>query len=277
MNLISSKVLKKVSDNALGDRVKTALRWRAPKLIRPFSSETMISELFPWRVDDTWNTRFDVANIPSIVFPEHAEDDTVSLYLFDQDGSQILKHEMVVSPFSSVPVTIGSLISNSNSVGTFACFHKHPKSPLLTESGSMITERNYVSYRRQGEKLWNYVHGNTNALAKINGKHELKSLTGRPVHSFVYSPQFQFNDCSRFELVYINPLSRQARLSVRLLGPERLETGKVDDILPARGLRVITIDNTDSHCHMIENNGDVPDWRPIIFKFYESHFDVLHG
>jgi hypothetical protein len=206
MSLSPKQALRSLSDSALGDRLKTALRFRAPKLIRPFSKNATVSDLFPWRVDETWDTRFDVMNIPSIIFPEQAVEDIASIHIFDHDGNRLSTHQIKVPPFSSVPVMIRSLLKNSSGTGTFACFHAAIGQHELTEAGSIIAERNYVSFRQQEDTLWSYVHGNANALVKPNDNDSLKTLAGKPENSYSYRPQVRFDDCLRFELIYINPL-----------------------------------------------------------------------
>ncbi|MEQ8195093.1 MAG: hypothetical protein RIB59_11460 [Rhodospirillales bacterium] len=268
--------LRTVSDSAFGDRLKTALGLRAPKLVRPLSKAAAVSDLFPWRVDETWDTRFDVINIPSILFPEAMQSDAVTLYIFNANGKQTAKHRVNVPPATSVSLSLREMTESSAEYGCFACFHSATDHPELTTAGTMIADRNYVSFRRKDDSLWSYVHGNANALAETPGG-ALTALTGRPAHSYVYRPQIEFDDCRRFELIYINPLDRDARLSVCLLNADRTEIMKLDNVIPPRGVRVIPVDNNEHRCHMIENHGNVPDWRPTIFKFYDSHFDVLHS
>ncbi len=57
--------------------------------------------------------------------------------------------------------------------GTFSIFHSHtPKE--VTELGSFLTERGYVSYCYKGAPLRSYVHGNLDAIAQyLDGKMQL--------------------------------------------------------------------------------------------------------
>jgi hypothetical protein len=43
------------------------------------------------------------------------------------------------------------------------------------------------------------------------------------------------------------------------------------------GVHIMIMDNHNGMIHTIQNHAHIIMWRPIVIKFYESYFDVLHG
>lgn len=268
---------KSLLDNPAGDRVRPFLGLKPLLVTRPWRHDAAVSDLFPWRCDDLWDTRFDLANIPSLLVPGQDAVDRVTAVLFDAGGSEIARHAVDVPPRAVVPMTIGQFPSRPRGSGTLAVFHDTAGLTNLMKHKGYLAERGYLAFRRRGDPLWSYVHGNLNVLAKAPADDAIEHTVGRSPGPHVYRPQLNFDDCIRFEIIVSNPARDSQSVELRLFDRRR----NVIDIrtadLPSRGMSVFAIDRKTAPVSMIETRGRVPMWRPVIFKFYESHFDVLHG
>lgn len=266
-----------LTDNALVDRLKSAAGWRTPDPMRPMSRSATVSDLFPWRVGGGWNTRFDLMNMPSLVSPHCAAPDRVTLIAFDAGGAEARRFEQTLEPFETARLEFTRGFPDLEGHGAFACFHDSAALDTLPESRSWLAERGYVAYRREQDPLWAYVHGNAHALAAAPADRHPVSVATQTSRLHRYRPQAPFDDCDSFAVIFVNPLPRAAELEVRALDGERgvVETRRAE--LPPRGTEIFAFDNVGRRIAMIENQSPRTAWRPIIFKYYESHFDVFHA
>ena len=93
----------------------------------------------------------------------------------------------------------------------------------------------------------------------------------------IYRPQLRFDDCDNFELIYSNPAKDPLDLLVRLFDDNWNEIERRVSLIPPRGLEVLKFDNNSRELVLVENQSQIGFCRPVIFKFYESFFDVFHG
>ena len=237
-----------------------------------------ISDLFPWRVDDTWETRFELMNLPSLLDPGKGINDEVTLVLFDSDGIEMSRHVFDMQGEVCRPVDISELIGKSSGLGTFCVFHASDALvPDIAENGAYLTERNYLAFRRKGDALWNYLHGNTNALSKPLDRDALGYLAGHGRSVYRYRPQLRFDDCKCLEMFYVNPTQKTAAVSVTGFDEERRITFQKQETVPPRGIRTIKFTTTETPVTLIEAEGSIEDWRPVLIKHFDTHFDALHS
>jgi hypothetical protein len=271
-------LLSKLLDNRVGDHLRIFLD-RSPRLeLRPSSFKKAASDLFPWRVTDEWDTRFDLVNVPSLLFPERDLIDRPVVVVFDKNGKEICRKKFVLKPLEYHPLVLRDLLGEHTGVGTFAIFHSIRDLPELAEKKMMITDRGYLAFKRKQDKFWSYVHGNLQALAKAEDSDDLETLGGRYKNDVVYRPQLPFGDCKAFDLTFTNPTAVPQQIRLRLYDAKRNLLDTLDGgIISPLGLQVFSVDNTDGKVAMVEGVGKIAMWRPAIFKHYESHFAMLHS
>jgi hypothetical protein len=271
------KNISPLYNNPLGDSLRAQLGIRPPRFIRPFSPSETISDLFIWRVDDTWETQYELMNLPSMLIPDKAEVDIVTMIAYDADGIEISRNIVELKPFESKKILIRNLLQGKKGQGTFGCFHSAYKLDVIRKAGCYFTDRQYVSYFWQGDTIRNYVHGNIYGLSKLPSKNKTRSLVPTQRKIQIYRPQLRLDDCDRFELVYSNPSKKPLELLVRLFDDSWNEKGRQESIIPSKGLRIMEFDNQSRELVLMENQSRIGLCRPVIFKHYESFFDVLHG
>jgi hypothetical protein len=270
--------LRPLYDTPLGDRVRVWTGVNPPINIRPRAADATISDLFPWRVDATWQTCFELLNLPSLLYPDARPTDRATLVLFGADGGTLSTHHFELAPFEARRIEIEPLLDGVAGAGAFACFHAAPCLRALAQNGSHLSERGYVGFRRRGDRLWSYVHGNQHVLARAPGRSAITPVGPASRRDWVYRPQLRFDDAAAFDLVYANPVDRPLTLSLRLFGPTGSTVGEREIALPVRGSAVISHSNAESGIIVrVESRAWCSFWRPVVFKHYESHFDVFHG
>ena len=272
------KIATKLLDNRVGDHLRIVFNHNPRLELRPWSFRQAASDLFPWRVTDEWDTRFDLLNVPSMLFPERQLQDAPTVVVFDSNGVEICRKTFHLAPGERKPMILRDLIGDRLGVGTFAVFHSTRDLGELADNGVMITDRNYLAFKRKQDKFWSYVHGNLQALAKYEDKDRLDHLGGRFKEDAVYRPQLSFADCRAFDLTFTNPTPVPQRIRLRLYdaGRELIDTLDGGFVQP-NGLHVFSVDNADGKIAMVEGVGRVGMWRPAIFKHHETHFCLLHS
>lgn len=270
-------MLRKLAETPLGERLRAALNVKPPVVVRPWSAEAAVSDMFPWRVDATWETRFDLTNVPSLVAPDLAPHDEATLVVFAADGSEIARQQFHLEPFEVKSLLIEDYLGGRVGAGTFSVFHSCRGVPELAQTGRHLAERGYVAFRRRGDALWGVVHGNLHALSKNPGGQSLGFVHGRRPQPEPYRLQLRMDDCQRFELTFTNPSPKALPMRVRFLGENRTCLDEQVQTIAARGIGLYGWDNGKAPCVYVEAEGALAMWRPAIFKHYQTHFNVLHS
>lgn len=270
--------IRRLADAPLAQVLRRKLGIKPPLAIRPISPEYAVSDLFPWRVDDTWDTRFDLTNVPSMIVPDRAPVDRVTVVVFALDGREIARECFELQPFEVRPLLLRDLVGDNGPAGTFSVFHD-PGAALaeVRAAGCNIAERGYLCFKRKGDALWGVVHGNLHALCKHPARDTLRHVAGRLPAPAPYRVQVRFDDTDRFELTFANASSKPQTLTLRLLDDARGEVGRLQQVIQPHGLGLFAVDNSDRRVKMVEAHGAIAMWRPAIFKYYASHYNILHS
>lgn len=270
--------IRTLADSHAGQVIRRKLGVKPPLAVRPSSPEYSVSDLFPWRVDDIWDTRFDLTNVPSMIFPDSAPHDRVTMVVHGLDGREITRKVYELAPFEVRSVLLRDLVGSAGPAGTFSVFHD-PGAALadVREAGCNIAERGYLCFKRKGDVIWGVVHGNLHALCKHPSSDTIGHVAGRLPERAVYRVQVRFDDTDKFELTFANASSKIQTVTLRLLDDDRGEVGRQEQTIQPHGLGLFVIDNKDRKVAMVEALGGIAMWRPAIFKHYATHYNVLHS
>lgn len=272
------KILHPLYDKPFIDHLRAWLGIRPPLFLRPFRKTESISDLFPWRADDTWETQYDLMNIPSLVFPEKNLVDITTMVFFDFQGKEISRQQIELEPFESRKILIREALSGFSGHGTFCCFHSIKDQKTIKGLHSYFNDRQYVSYSYKEDIFWNYAHGNIYCLSKSPERNNVQSVVPKQPKLITYRPQLRVDDCDRFELVYVNPLEKPMEILVKGFDENWREMVREKGVISPRGLQIFEFDNRPSRSVVfVENRSRVGLLRPIFFKHYDSFFDVFHG
>jgi hypothetical protein len=247
----------------------------------PYCKQSVISDLFPFKILSEWETHFELLNIPRLIDPNNQTDNTynVKFMFFDENGD--LFYEWVIQNKGCVRQTISLneiLKDKSNSgIGTFACFHENYLTSLQKQGG-FLAERGYTGYSNNTlSKMKGYVHGNLDALA-LDNNGKLLCLGKRfRLKNNEYRLQHCLEGPATYELGFVNTSSFGENIILELLSLDNKVIKKEKRFIPSKGItwfsEKITI-NLPRRV-IIHSKLNLP--RPVIFRMEEHSFDVFHG
>lgn len=267
--------LRKLGNTPLGLRLRTLLDYRRPSYY--FHYQEPVSDAFFWRVDEVWDTRFDLCHTAGILKPGYDEPYDVLLAVFDAEGNEIARRTECVEPMKIKRLALRELAGDHSGLGTFSVFHLFDKKSVLVNTETCVAERGYTSYRRKTDApgFWSYAHGNVYIRGYDPATGRVQAL-GQPTHEpWRMRPQVTFEDCRHFELCFANPVNGPFDMTLNLLGSgnQVLET-RQQTLQPFSGF-VFSSEGLD--VVSVEVLAKFTMFRPIIFKYYDSHFDVFHA
>ena len=250
-----------------------------PKYYNEPPLDYSVSDLFFWRSDEIWRTRFDLLNLPSILYPNKNISDRVTLVFYDQQGHEFLRKQITIPPFQTKAIRIEDILEGNSGFGSMACFHEPSKSSMSAPSQTCIVERGFTAYRRVTDEipLWSYVHGAAYVLAKPPDHEEVQTTRRNLDRNILYQPQLSFSDCDGFDLIYINPNNCDLAVKVRLFDNTLQVIREESEVLPPRGVKYFSLDNKDRTIYRVENESCAYMLRPFLLKYYETHFDIFHS
>jgi len=268
-----------MTPSLLFQRLRRAIwTWKQPLTQQPSERTAPISDLFIWRASKDWQTSFELIDIPSLFcdYP-HTIPRNVTIFFFDDKGRYCLEKRIPVLPHQRQTLNISSLVGESHGeVGTFAVFHADiPRA--VTDMGSFLTERGYVSYRYQQAPLQAYVHGNYDAIArKSDHTFERLGVTGWLPRQ--YCLQHAMQNPSYYEFGLVNPTNKVQSFTcqwISLLSGKLLSHQIVK--LPPQGMHLIHFPINQSEPARAVIQSRLVMARPLVFRIQNSKLDVFHG
>ncbi|MES2400018.1 MAG: hypothetical protein V4573_08525 [Pseudomonadota bacterium] len=258
-------------------RIRRAVwTWRQPLTRLPALANASISDLFVWRSSQEWQTFFELIDIPSL-FEDNSLPRHVTLVFFDGSGRRISEQKVDLKANYRQTLNISSIVGRAyGETGTFAVFHlKTPSS--VTQLGSFIAERGYVSYRYRGAPLRAYVHGNLDAIARGAGG-KLQLLGGGSFLRREYSLQHELQPGAVYELGMVNPTPAAQRCICKLIS---VSSGKIMGVqvvnLPPGGIQLVPVRADKSEPVRLVIQSHLVMARPLVFRIQNLKLDVFHG
>jgi hypothetical protein len=247
----------------------------------PYNKESVISDLFPFRISNGWQTHFELLNIPILIDPKHQVNNSyrVKFVFFDETGNFFYEWIKQEKGCLRQTISINEILkSKSNSgFGTFACFHENYL-PRLQEQGGFLAERGYIGYSNQAiSKMKGYVHGNLDALA-LNSNGAILCL-GKSFRfkNNEYRLQHLLEGPATYEMGFVNTSLSGEYLTLELLSPDNTTVKKERRFIPSKGITWFSekISSNEPRRVIIHSKLNLP--RPVIFRIEDKSFDVFHG
>lgn len=261
------------------ERARRAL-WvlKQPLTEKPALSGAAVSDLFVWRYSEDWETYFELTDIPGLFVSdgERESDRFATVMFFNNNGAAFLEKRFDLIPHQRQTVDLSAFVSAAGStMGTFCVFHSRtPRA--VSDLGSYIAERGYVSYRFKKAPLRTYAHGNLDAIALLPDKNT-QLLGSRSFLAREYRLQHELRGPAQYELGIVNPSRRSQRFFCRVVSTRDdkvLET-QVDQI-PPRGCHVFQVPVNEQPVRLVIKSHLVMA-RPLVFRIQDQKMDVFHG
>jgi hypothetical protein len=273
------KVIREFSRSPIGLYLREKLNVYPPAINLRYSEVS--SDLFIWRDPSIWNNYFNIAHLGPILNPNYQDSYNALIEFYDSTGSKVGSKQVMLVYGVNKLLDINELLidmSKSGGNGTFAIFHLADIKAIFNGEKICIAERGFVSYKRKSDKslLRSYSHGNTNAVA-----YSLKKRTSRRIgvvqkNKQYFRSQLSLDDAVSSEIALVNFLEKEAEIGIYQYKngvKEKLKNVRIN----SGGLAIIQSDIDFDSKYLLEFESKLNFLRPILFKYYENHFDVLHG
>lgn len=251
---------------------------KQPLSRKPRLPGTPVSDLFVWRNSSDWSTFFELTDINGLFGDTTPHSGRyVTLFFFDKNGKRLFDRRVNLSGKQRQTIDISALLSEVfDSFGTFSVFHSVTPQ-VVSEQGSFIAERGYVSYRYKGAPLRTYVHGNLDAIA-LGPDKTLEMLGSSGILSREYRLQHELSGPARYEIGMVNSSAFGLRLACKVFSSRNGETLDIQKArLSPRELHVFTIEVAQSQTARIVINSRLVMARPLVFHIHNQKLDVFHG
>ena len=244
----------------------------------PKDKQTKISDLFVWRHNDDWKTSFELLNI-AYLFGEYGAFQ-VDIVFFDTNGNVFFEKTIDLLNGDRQTLNISEILENNfkagvvGGFGTFSVFH-HNTPEIVIKLNSFVAERGYVSYRYKDSLLVSYVHGNFDAIGKIDQSYI--SLGNVSLLTRDYNLQYQLLPGCDYDVALTNSCSKPQKVTIRTFS---FNDGKIIGIfhtkINSRAVIVYTLRDLPESCRIsIESKMIMA--RPVVFINKDENMDVFHG
>ena len=247
----------------------------------PYNKQSVISDLFPFKIHNGWETYFELLNIPILIDPKSQVNNTyvVRFMFFDENGNLFYEWNKQKKGCIRQTISLSEIIKDKSKsgIGTFACFHENYLT-CLHEQGGFLAERGYTGYSNSTiSKMKGYVHGNLDAIA-LNNNGKLVCMGKRfRFKNNEYRLQHYLEGPATYEFGFVNTSSSGEYLTLELLSLDNKVIKKEKRFIPSKGVtwffEKITI-NIPRRI-IIHSKLNLP--RPLVFRIEEKSFDVFHG
>jgi hypothetical protein len=244
----------------------------------PSALGATVSDLFVWRNSDEWKTQFELTDVFGL-FDDGSENSGrhATFYFFDDDGELFLEKRLDLIPRRRQTVDLSELIAGARGeIGTFCVFHSHtPRA--VTDLGSFLAERGYVSYRYRGAPLRAYVHGNLDAIA-LGADNRMQLLGSWSFLPREYRLQHEIAGPALYEIAVVNPSANAKSISCKRISTGDGKTLDVQTVkLRPRACHLFQIRGEEHHSSRIVIVGRLVMPRPLVFRTSNQALDVFHG
>jgi hypothetical protein len=246
----------------------------------PNDPGAVISDLFPYRIEQGWNTYFELLNIPVLLDPNHGnQKNSVNFIFFDVNGTKNFELNLANEGIFRNTISIKDVLNKVGifSNGTFACFHTGCPEWVQANSG-FLAERGYSGYQNKLISLTrSYVHGNLDSIAK-DKKGGLTMLGTSHWKNREYHLQHELTGPALYELAFVNTSKSKQKLIIDSISTvdERIKSSEVIDV-PSRGVHWWQREIESTSPLRIIINSHLNLARPIVFRSTVKSFDVFHG
>lgn len=263
----------------LPENIKCYLRAKMNLVRVPNETNSAVSDLFPFRIDDGWETNFELLNIPFLIDPLNQSDISynVRFVFFDEKGNFFHQWTTEQKGCFRRTISINVLLKGHffSGNGTFACFHENYLQNLIDQK-AFVAERGYLSYLNISiSKVKGYVHGNLDAIA-MSKNNKLICLGKNHFKEREFRLQHELSGPASYQLGFVNSSFKTESLMIEMMANDGKNV-KIEKTIPSKGIVWINHDlNLNERLRVIVHSKlNLP--RPIVFRVMENSFDVFHG
>lgn len=249
-----------------------------PLTRKPEQTGAPVSDLFVWRNSKDWRTFFELIDIGGLFVEQgKCSKSYVTFFFFDINGKLLC--EKRVDSVCKQRLTIDLSVFTSDfegTSGTFCVFHS--RSPqIISDLGSHITERGYVSYRYKGALLGAYVHGNIDAISLLTDN-RLQLLGSGSLLPREYRLQHLLQGSATYQAGIVNFTCQSRSISCKVISVNNGDVLEVQKArLKPRGSHLFQIEVKQTEPVRVVFNSFLVMSRPLMFRIQNDKLDIFHG
>lgn len=240
----------------------------------PTERSLCISDLFPIRRGDDWETYFeliDVNNLTKGMSTGVAK--PVSFYFHDNQGNFLGKESIMVGSKSRMTIDLAAEFPQYKEAASFSVFHQALDDERF--GSSFLAERGYTGYEYKKLGVRGYVHGNLDSIA-LNSDSELQPLGKRSALNRRYLVQHVLSGPAQYEFALTNPTPRTVTVRFELkVNGDWKESERVK--IPSKGLHIFQTNLGAGHSSLLRVVSKLSMGRPVVFRLTQESMDVFHG
>lgn len=251
---------------------------KQPLTRKPALTRTPVSDLFVWRNSEDWETFFELTDISGLFIDgEMASGRYVTILFFDNNGNLFSEKRFDLIQNQRRTLDLSPLLSKSDSTfGTFCVFHSRTPD-AVSDLGSFIAERGYLSYRYGRAPLRSYAHGNLDAISLQPSK-TTQLLGSSSLRVREYRLQHELFGPALYEAVVVNPSSRDQYLTCKVLSTRTGGISAMQKVqLRPRAAHIFSAQVEQSQTARVVIDSHLVMARPLVFRIQNKKIDVFHG
>lgn len=239
---------------------------------------SVISDLFPLRIEGDWNTNFELLDFHRMLNPNEEQlSKYVEFSFYAATGEFLAKKNIEIGKPLKLSLDLKS-ICNSLGIkkdGCFTVFHQN-NSTWLEDQNSFLAERGYIGYSNKKKgTIKSYVHGNLDAIA-LSSKGKLQLLGNTSFFSKKYNLQHILDKNFDYDLFFVNPTLKTLAIEVEEKSENSAVVTSID--IPPNGIsRFKKRHGKKNNYSQIIIKSKLYLCRPLVFKIMPTSFDVFHG
>lgn len=248
--------MKKFLKNKFLVKVRNFLNLKPVKIyVENIPANAPISDFFPWRLDNNFETFFRFSDYPKIF--QLYDNVNINIFIFDNEGKLILKKNIENIELSN-EIKISDYIKDYGKYGSFLFFFTNQN------QNNSISIRNscYTGFSKS-KNLASFSHGNVPVAYLYQNKINYDIVGTSLKKNNIYSIQESFESFDKVELFFSNPTSKKIYFEIN--GKKYSFKKNQSKIIDVTALDNITI---KSNCFFL---------RPYVFKYKKQFFDFHHG
>jgi hypothetical protein len=239
------------------------------------------SDLFLWRDVNVYDNYFNLNHLGPVLNPHYTDSYKALLVIYDSDGIRLASQEFILEFGKANLVSINDIVPNNKKKikgGTFAIFHLANLKIMFDNQKICLAERSIACYKLKSDTsdFMSSVHGNSFAIACNPTTMAIRLIGCYQKKLQQYRCQIDLSDSLYCELVVVNFLTKPLVVCVYEYCSDNKK--KIKEFTMSPGGMVTLDSRYDFDINsIIEFESHLNFLRPLIFKHYTNHFDVLHG
>ena len=269
---MKNKIKKILTSNSI-NRLRNLINYKPTISLKPIDPNSSVSDFFYWDTRNSFDTRIMLTNFSTQTLPDNPQVDNIKVIIYDNNGKKNKELNILLDPFKTKELIFSEIIDDN--YGSFFVFHKLDNMEEYKKKNSHLSERGYISYKKDNG-IWSFMHGNLNtAYFDYNLNKPICIFTKSLFANNTYMPQVSFKNCKSFSFILNNPMNETMNVNADFLDSKMNKViTKYFKLSPFSTLKYF---EEDKKICFFKITSNIIFLRPIIMKESETYFDIFHG